>query len=266
MSAKELNKNLEDIFANHTDDTCITYEDIVELFEKAPTSAQVKNIIKHAQKYKKCLFTSSEHAKVLNEQESDARRAAQMKMIEDANNEDFDIMKERELLEWSRSDSPVRMYLREMGQIPLLTKEEEVSISKRIENGENIILDAICSVPYLIDFILDYKDPLINRERRVKELFKNFEDDGDSGDDNNSDDSSDDDTNEEKEIITKEMLSDLCTQLQIAIEKRRPQLCEPILKSIEKYNLQENQKFFDQVSSLVKKYKFYEAKRILDER
>jgi len=201
LSAKELNKNLEDIFANHTDDTCITYEDIVELFEKAPTSAQVKNIIKHAQKYKKCLFTSSEHAKVLNEQESDARRAAQMKMIEDANNEDFDIMKERELLEWSRSDSPVRMYLREMGQIPLLTKEEEVSISKRIENGENIILDAICSVPYLIDFILDYKDPLINRERRVKELFKNFEDDGDSGDDNNSDDSSsDDDTSEEKEI------------------------------------------------------------------
>ena len=201
MSAKELNKNLEDLFADHTDDTCITYEDIVELFEKAPTSAQVKNIVKHAQKYKKCLFTSSEHAKVLNEQESEARRAAQMKMIEDANNEDFDIMKERELLEWSRSDSPVRMYLREMGQIPLLTKEEEVSISKRIENGENIILDAICSVPYLIDFILDYKDPLINRERRVKELFKNFEDDGDSGDDNNSDDSSsDDDTSEEKEI------------------------------------------------------------------
>lgn len=200
MSAKELNKNLEDLFANHTDDTCITYEDIVELFDKAPTSAQVKNIVKHAQKYKKCLFTSSEHAKVLNEQESEARRAAQMKMIEDANNEDFDIMKERELLEWSRSDSPVRMYLREMGQIPLLTKEEEVSISKRIENGENIILDAICSVPYLIDFILDYKDPLINRERRVKELFKNFEDDGESGDDSSDDSSSDDDTSEEKEI------------------------------------------------------------------
>lgn len=200
MSAKELNKNLEDLFANHTDDTCITYEDIVELFDKAPTSAQVKNIVKHAQKYKKCLFTSSEHAKVLNEQESEARRAAQMKMIKDANNEDFDIMKERELLEWSRSDSPVRMYLREMGQIPLLTKEEEVSISKRIENGENIILDAICSVPYLIDFILDYKDPLINRERRVKELFKNFEDDGESGDDNADDSSSDDDTSEEKEI------------------------------------------------------------------
>ena len=202
MSAKELNKTLEELFSKHTEETCITYEDIVEIFEKSPTSAQIKNIIKHSQKYKKCLFTSSEHAKVLNKKESDARRAAQMKMLEDANSEDFDIMKERELLEWSRSDSPVRMYLREMGQIPLLTKEEEVSISKRIESGENIILDAICSVPYLIDFILDYKDPLINRERRVKELFKNFEDDGE-GSDSGSDEAAapaEEESGEEKEV------------------------------------------------------------------
>jgi RNA polymerase primary sigma factor len=52
------------------------------------------------------------------------------------------------------------MYLREMGQIPLLTKEEEIEISKKIEMGEDIILDAICYVPYLIDFILEYKEPL----------------------------------------------------------------------------------------------------------
>jgi RNA polymerase primary sigma factor len=69
------------------------------------------------------------------------------------------------------------MYLREMGQIPLLTKDEEIEISKRIEMGEDIILDAICYVPYLIDFILEYKEPLVNRERKVKELFKNFDDD-----------------------------------------------------------------------------------------
>lgn len=46
----------------------------------------------------------------------------------------------------------------------------------KIELGEDIIIDAFCSVPYLIDFILDYKEPLINRERRVKELFKSFDD------------------------------------------------------------------------------------------
>lgn len=53
-----------------------------------------------------------------------------------------------------------------------LTKDEEIDISKKIEFGEDIIIDAFCSVPYLIDFILDYKEALINRERRVKELFK----------------------------------------------------------------------------------------------
>jgi RNA polymerase primary sigma factor len=174
MTAKELNKALETLFAEHKSETCMTFESISDLFDKQPTAAQAKNIHKLSQKHKVCLFTSSEHAKMLNEQEAEARRQAQLKMLSEAKDEDFDILKEHELLEWSRSDSPVRMYLREMGQIPLLTKEEEIEISKKIEYGESIIIDAICSVPYLIDFILDYKEPLINRERRVKELFKSL--------------------------------------------------------------------------------------------
>ena len=188
MTAKELNKALETFFQEHTSKDCITYESIIDLFEKQPTAAQAKNILKLAKKYNKCLYTSSEHAKKLNDQEAEARRDAQRKMLEDNETDKFDILKEHELLEWSRSDSPVRMYLREMGQIPLLTKEEEIEISKKIEAGESIIIDAICSVPYLIDFILDYKEPLINRERRVKELFKSFEDEKDDGDDDADDD------------------------------------------------------------------------------
>ena len=175
MSVKDLNKHLETLFSEHKSKNCLTYEVIVEAYDKQPTLAQAKNILKLAEKYKICLFTSSEHAKILNQQEAQAKREAQLKYIEEASHDQFDILKQHELLEWSRSDSPVRMYLREMGQIPLLTKDEEVEISKRMEMGEEIIIDAICSVPYLIDFILDYKDPLINRERRVKELFKSFE-------------------------------------------------------------------------------------------
>ena len=176
MTTKELNKLLDNLFTDHKSSNCMTYESIVEHFDKQPTLAQAKNIFKLAEKNKRCLYTASEHAKLLNKQEADARRAAQKKLILESDGEDFDILKKHELMEWSRSDSPVRMYLREMGQIPLLTKEEEIEISKTIEHGEGIIIDAICSVPYLIDFILDYKDPLINRERRVKELFKSFED------------------------------------------------------------------------------------------
>jgi len=189
MTAKELNKALETFFEEHKSKDCVTYESLIEFFEKQPTAAQAKNIYKLLQKHKKCIYTSSEHAKKLNDQEAEARRSAQRKMLEDNETDKFDILKEHELLEWSRSDSPVRMYLREMGQIPLLTKEEEIEISKKIEAGESIIIDAICSVPYLIEFILDYKEPLINRERRVKELFKSFEDEKDDGDDDNDDDS-----------------------------------------------------------------------------
>ena len=52
------------------------------------------------------------------------------KLAEGGNEDEFDLNKEKEILEWSRSDSPVRMYLREMGKIPLLTKEEEVDLSQ----------------------------------------------------------------------------------------------------------------------------------------
>ena len=191
MTAKELNKAIDTFFSEHKSKDCATYESLIELFEKQPTAAQAKNIFKLATKHKTCLYTSSEHAKKLNDKEAEARRNAQRKMLENNETDKFDILKEHELLEWSRSDSPVRMYLREMGQIPLLTKEEEIEISKKIEGGESIIIDAICSVPYLINFILDYKEPLINRERRVKELFRSFEDEKD-----------DDDSSEEKEKTT----------------------------------------------------------------
>lgn len=204
MTAKELNKAIETFFEEHKSKECVTYESLIELFEKQPTAAQAKNILKLLTKNKKCIYTSSEHAKKLNNSEAEARRAAQRKMLENNESDSFDILKEHELLEWSRSDSPVRMYLREMGQIPLLTKEEEIEISKKIEGGESIIIDAICSVPYLIDFILDYKEPLINRERRVKELFRSFEDEKEESDDNTTDDAAATEPAPEKTLTAKD--------------------------------------------------------------
>ena len=203
MTAKELNKAIDSFFSENKAKNCLTYESLIELFEKQPTAAQAKNIFKLINKHKSCIYTSSEHAKRMNDKEAAARRDAQRKMLENNETDSFDILKEHELLEWSRSDSPVRMYLREMGQIPLLTKEEEIEISKKIEGGESIIIDAICSVPYLIEFILDYKEPLINRERRVKELFKSFEDEKDD-DDNDSDDASSSDKSSQKKLGVKD--------------------------------------------------------------
>lgn len=174
MSAKETNQGLETLF-REAKNGFVSYEKIAQVLQKVPTGNQLKKIKDFSKKYKKSLVSSSELAKKLNTQDKLKLAKQKQKVLGEKLDDEFDFMKERELLEWSRSDSPVRMYLREMGQIPLLTKEEEIEFSKEIELGENIILDAICSVPYLIDFIYDYKDALINRERRVKELFKSFD-------------------------------------------------------------------------------------------
>ncbi len=189
MAAKDLNTSLESLITS-SKDGYITHEALMELFTKAPTAANGKKILALLKKAKAQLVTSAEIAKLNNLKEAQEREERAIKLQEDQLEDQFDLAKEKELLEWSRSDSPVRMYLREMGLISLLTKEEEIEISKKIELGEDIIIDAFCSVPYLIDFILDYKDALINRERRVKELFKSFDDENSSDDDEGSDDES----------------------------------------------------------------------------
>ncbi|EAL7762742.1 RNA polymerase sigma factor RpoD, partial [Campylobacter jejuni] len=133
-------------------------------------------------KHKVQLFSAAEIAQMKNIEDAKRLQEEKQKLQDTSLENEFDLANENDLLEWSRSDSPVRMYLREMGQIALLNKDEEIEISKKIELGEDIIIDAFCSVPYLIDFILDYKEPLINRERRVKELFKSFDDEEKSDD------------------------------------------------------------------------------------
>jgi len=183
LAAKDINKKIDEIFKNCKKGDLITFENLAKEFEKQPTAVQSRRIYKLSKDTKIDLVTSSEYAKFLSAAEKKRRALRREKSAKDAEEEGFDFLKEKELLEWSRSDSPVRMYLREMGKIPLLTKEEEIFLSREIESGEDVILDAICSVPYLIDYILNYKEPLLNRERRVKELFKSFEDEKETADD-----------------------------------------------------------------------------------
>ncbi|WP_149701817.1 RNA polymerase sigma factor RpoD [Campylobacter concisus] len=206
-AAKDSFSQIEELFVENAKGF-LTYEKLVKLLDKAPTATIVKKIEQLAKTNKVQLITSAEAAKLRNLADAKKRQENAQKSDQDID-EDLDLSGESDLLEWSRSDSPVRMYLREMGQIALLTKEEEVEISKRIELGEDIIIDAFCSVPFLIDFILDYKEPLINRERRVKELFKSFEDESENeNEDGEEDIDEEDDENEENETPKKSAKND----------------------------------------------------------
>ncbi|EAH9281450.1 RNA polymerase sigma factor RpoD [Campylobacter jejuni] len=181
MNAKTQEAELEDLFQENAKDY-ITYEKLVKYLTKQPSASTAKKVQALMKKHKVQLFSAAEIAQMKNIEDAKRLQEEKQKLQDTSLENEFDLANENDLLEWSRSDSPVRMYLREMGQIALLNKDEEIEISKKIELGEDIIIDAFCSVPYLIDFILDYKEPLINRERRVKELFKSFDDEEKSDD------------------------------------------------------------------------------------
>ncbi len=77
---------------------------------------------------------------------------------------------------YSKSNDPVRMYLRKMGSVSLLTREGEVEIAKRIEEGEHKVLGAILNSPVAVREIIDLGDKLRKNKIRAKELVRDGED------------------------------------------------------------------------------------------
>lgn len=67
-------------------------------------------------------------------------------------------------------DDPVRMYLKQMGQVPLLSRDEEVSISKRIEAAENKAIRLLFSVSLTNKFQIDVAKKLLDREERFDKI------------------------------------------------------------------------------------------------
>lgn len=67
-------------------------------------------------------------------------------------------------------DDPVRMYLKQMGQVPLLTREQEVAISKRIEHAENKAQKSLFELDFIKHFTLEMAEKLIRREERFDNI------------------------------------------------------------------------------------------------
>jgi len=71
-----------------------------------------------------------------------------------------------------KSQDPVRIYLREMGSVPLLTREGEVFIAKRIERGQLVVMKAITRSPIIIKEIIAIGEGLRNGARSIKEIVQ----------------------------------------------------------------------------------------------
>ena len=71
-----------------------------------------------------------------------------------------------------KTNDPVRMYLREMGTVPLLTREGEVAIAKRIERGQLLVLKTITRSPVVLKEIMAIGDDLRRGARSIKEIVQ----------------------------------------------------------------------------------------------
>ena len=78
--------------------------------------------------------------------------------------------------EVGRTTDPVRLYMREMGTVDLLTREGEIAIAKRIEEGARELLQACCFYPGIVDRILDEYQEVVAGDRRLSEVLVGFMD------------------------------------------------------------------------------------------
>ncbi|MCZ6449052.1 MAG: RNA polymerase sigma factor RpoD [Alphaproteobacteria bacterium] len=73
--------------------------------------------------------------------------------------------------EYGRTDDPVRMYLREMGSVELLSREGEIRIAKRIEAGREEMIGGICESPLTLAAIIDWRGALKNDELLLRDII-----------------------------------------------------------------------------------------------
>ena len=84
-----------------------------------------------------------------------------------------------------KSDDPIRMYLREMGGVELLSRDGEIAIAKRIEAGKDVMINAITQSPLVSKKIFEWRDQLEKNELLIRDIididstYEDFESDGD---------------------------------------------------------------------------------------
>jgi RNA polymerase primary sigma factor len=102
-------------------------------------------------------------------------------MLSESSDDDDDIALEQaaEALaavenEKGRTTDPVRMYMREMGTVDFLTREGEIEIAKRIEEGMRDLLHSSVNYPNVVEYVLDFYQKYKDGERKLNELMTGF--------------------------------------------------------------------------------------------
>ncbi len=135
--------------------------------------------------------------------------------------EDYDESGNFDEKDLGRSDDPVRMYLKEMGSVELLSREGEIAIAKRIEAGKTVMIDGLCESPMTLKAIAGWRDDLVDGKmqlRDIVDLEMMYGDDAEALEYDDLDTQVDDLDKVAKELEDKDNLDDLDEDLDDDIE------------------------------------------------
>ena len=130
-----------------------------------------------------------------------------------------------------KSDDPIRMYLREMGGVELLSREGEIAIAKRIEAGKDVMLNALSQSPITANQFFDWNDKLHKDEILVREIIDidtNYMEDEDNNSSNKAK-KNEDNENKNKDSESTEETDDEFNPTLAAMESEiKPKVLETI--------------------------------------
>ncbi len=132
------------------------------------------------------IFDQLDIAIVDTEKEGKAIAVTPSEADEDTGEVDIELTEDEDAADYAtRSTDPVRMYLREMGAVPLLDRDGEVVIAKKIEMGEQDVLYALVEVPVAVEELVHVGDDLKDNRIKLKDVVKTIEEDDPSEDEMN---------------------------------------------------------------------------------
>ncbi len=140
----------------------LTYEEVNDVLPPDVTSPEVIDDI--------MVLFSDMDIEILDSESAEKRAAKKKSESVSQEKESSETISSFDDSTYGKTDDPMRMYLREMGQIPLLSREGEIAIAKRIEEGQLEVCQATVSTQVAIDAVLELAEQLKKGELGVTEL------------------------------------------------------------------------------------------------
>jgi len=145
----------------------ITYDELNSaLPQDQMSSEQIEDVMAALNDMGVNIVENEEHG-----EDGEEKDDAEVEAIDNQAEESDGNVAEKKQTTTDRTDDPVRMYLREMGAVELLSREGEIAIAKRIEAGRDTMILGLCESPTTFNAIIEWSSALNNGEMQLREIL-----------------------------------------------------------------------------------------------